>query len=51
VKESAEEAGWVSLQAEVACPDCLIAKKRPEVSLQRVIDLSTMSNGSTCPES
>ncbi len=47
VKGSAEEVEWASLQAEVAYPGCLRAKNQLEVYLQRVIDLSTMSYGST----
>ena len=36
-----------SLREEKACPDCLMTKNRPEVGLQRLVDLSTISNGST----
>lgn len=49
--------GWVmckqkksdgaSLQDEMACLDCLITKNRPEQRSQGLVELSTISNGST----
>jgi hypothetical protein len=39
-----------SLQDEMVCLDCPIAKKRLEVGSQGLIDLSTMSNGCTASE-
>jgi len=37
----------VSLQDEMACLDCLITKNRPELRSQGLVELSTISNGST----
>jgi hypothetical protein len=37
------------LREEKACLDCLIIKNRPEMGLERPVELSTMSNGSTSP--
>ncbi len=37
----------VSLWEEKACLDCLITKNRPEMRSQRLVELSTISHGST----
>ncbi len=38
---------WVSLEDEMACLDCPLTKNRREVGSQGLLDLSTMSHGST----
>jgi hypothetical protein len=43
----AKHSDGASLWEEKACPDCLITKNWPEVGLQRLLELSTISNGST----
>ncbi len=36
-----------SLREEKVCPDCPLTKNRPERDLERLLELSTISNGST----
>ncbi len=36
-----------SLQEEKACPDCPMTKNRPEMGLERLVELSTISYGCT----
>ena len=36
-----------SLREEKACPDCPMTKNRPEMGLERLVELSTISNGCT----
>ena len=36
-----------SLREEKACPDCPLTKNRPEMGLERLVEFSTMSDGST----
>jgi hypothetical protein len=36
-----------SLREEQACPDCPLTKNRPVKGLERLVELSTISNGST----
>ena len=36
-----------SLRDEKACPDCPMTKNRPEMGLERLVEFSTMSDGST----
>ena len=36
-----------SLWEEKACPDCPMTKNRPEMGLERLVELSTISNGCT----
>ncbi len=38
-----------SLWEEKACPDCSMTNIQPEVGLERLVDLSTISNGNTYP--
>jgi hypothetical protein len=44
-----EEVRWISLQGEIACLDCLVAKNQPKGGLQRLLELSTMFNRCTLP--
>ena len=39
-----------SLREEKACPDCPMTKNRPEMGLERLVELSTISNGCTSEE-
>ncbi len=36
-----------SLREEKACPDCPMTKNRPEMDLERLVELSTISYGCT----
>ena len=45
----ADKLGWTSLREEKASLDCKITKNRPQMGLERLVDLSTISNGSTHP--
>ena len=47
MKVSAEELKWSSLWEEKACLDCFITENLPKVGLERLLELSTMSYGST----
>ena len=38
-----------SLREEKACPDCPMTKNRPEMGLEKLVELSTISNGCTLP--
>jgi hypothetical protein len=46
----AEEVGWSLTPESGACLDCPPTKKLLEVVRRGLIDLSTMSHGSTSPE-
>jgi hypothetical protein len=43
----ADELGWTSLREEKASLDCKISKNQLQMGLERLVDLSTISNGST----
>jgi hypothetical protein len=47
VKVLAEELEWTSLGEEKACLDCPLTKKPAQRDLQRLLELSTISYGST----
>jgi hypothetical protein len=47
VKVLAEELEWTSLREEKACLDCPMTKKPAQRDLQRLLELSTISYGST----
>ncbi len=47
VKVPSEEVGRASRQSEMACPDYSLTKNRPKEDLQRLLELSTISNRST----
>jgi len=36
-----------SIREEKVCPDCPLTKNRPKIGLERLLELSTMFNGST----
>jgi dihydrofolate reductase len=43
----ADELRWTSLREEKVSLDCKITKNRPQMGSERLVDLSTISNGST----
>ena len=47
MNQLAEELRWSLAQGREGLFDCLMTKNRPEVGLQRGIELSTMSNRCT----
>jgi len=47
VTVSQKSSNGASLWEEKACLDCFITENRPEVGLEKLLELSTMSDGST----